>query len=269
MIRVGIIGCGTIGSALAAAVEKKFSRFARISYISDINPAQIAKFRKKIGSSKFRIVSIPELIRKSDFVIETASVSAAAQVIPTVLAHGKDILILSVGGILKINHLQRLLQKSRGHVYIPSGGIAGIDAILASKTGTINSIRITTHKPLSSLQSSPYFLKNRSRLGSIKKPKLVFEGNAAEAIRNFPENVNVAVTLSLAGIGPRKTHVRIFTSPTYHHNMHEIEVQSSFGKVISQVTNIPSRQNPKTSALAIGSAIATLEKIFSRFKIGT
>ncbi|OGW87038.1 MAG: hypothetical protein A3C35_00760 [Omnitrophica bacterium RIFCSPHIGHO2_02_FULL_46_11] len=269
MIQLGIIGCGTIGSALAKAVEKKFSRIARLAYVSDINPVQIEKFRKKIAASKFRAVPVSHLIQKSDFIIETASLCAAEQVIPKVLKSGKDILVLSVGGILNIKHLQSLIRKSRGHIYIPSGGIAGIDAVLASKTGTINSVRITTRKPLSSLQNSPYFLRNRSRLGAIRKPKLVFEGNAAEAIRNFPENVNVAVTLSLAGIGPERTRVRIFTSPTYRYNMHEIEIKSSFGQIVTHVTNIPARENPKTSALAIGSAVATLEKIFSRFKIGT
>jgi len=290
MIQIGIIGCGTIGSALARAIQKRFSKFARLAYVSDINPNQIQKLRKKIKSPRFQAVSLSELIKKSDFVIESASVNASCKVIPKVLKAGKDILTLSVGGILKIKNLEHLLTKSRGHIYIPSGGVAGIDAVLAAKTGQIHSVRITTRKPLRSLaaktgqihsvrittrkplrslQSAPYFSKKGFRPERIKKPTLIFKGNAYDAIRNFPENVNVAVTLSLAGIGSRKTHVRIFTSPTYHYNMHEIEIKGSFGRILSQVTNLPSRENPKTSALAIGSAIATLEKIFKKIKIGT
>ena len=189
--------------------------------------------------------------------------------VPKVLACGKDVLALSVGGILEIKNLNRLLARSRGRVYIPSGGVAGIDAVLAAKTGQIHSVRITTRKPLRSLRSAPYFSKNGFRPEQIKKPTLIFKGNAYEAIRNFPENVNVAATLSLAGIGPKRTHVQIFTSPTYRYNVHEIEINGSFGRIISQVTNLPSQENPKTSALAIGSAIATLEKIFDHIKIGT
>ena len=268
MIQIGIIGCGTIGSALARAIQKRFRKLARLTYVSDINPVQIQKLRKKV-KAKFHSVSVSELIRKSDFVIETASVQASSEIIPKVLSIGKSILVLSVGGILAIPNLESLLRNTRGCVYIPSGGIAGIDAVLAAKTGRIRSVQITTRKPLRSFRNAPYFSKNGVRFKTIKKPTLIFEGNAREAIRYFPENVNVAVTLSLAGIGPRKTRVRIFTSPTYHYNMHEIEIKGSFGRIVSQVTNLPSRENPKTSALAIGSAIATLEKFFKNFKIGT
>ena len=269
MIQVGIIGCGNIGSALARAIQKRFSKFARLAYVADVNPKQIQKLHKKIKSSRFRAVSINQLVKKSDFIIETASVGASREVIPKVLKAGKDILVLSVGGILHISNLGRLVANSRGHIYIPSGGIGGIDAVLAARTGKIHSVRITTTKPLRSLQSAPYFLRNGFRLKKIKKPTLIFQGNALQAIRNFPENVNVAATLSLAGIGPLKTHVQIFASPTSRYNKHEIEVEGSFGRMRTQVTNLPSRENPKTSALAIGSAIATLEKIFKTVKIGT
>ena len=268
MIQIGIIGCGTIGSALAIAIQKKFSKFARLAYVSDINPVQVRKLRTKIKAS-FHSVSISELIQRSDFIVETASIRASSEAIPKVLKAGKSILVLSAGGVLEVPHLESILRKSRGRVYIPSGGVAGIDAVLAAKTGRIHSVQITTRKPLRSLKNAPYFSKNGARFKTIKKPTLIFEGNAQQAIHYFPENVNVAVTLSLAGIGPQRTRVRIFTSPTYRYNMHEIEIKGSFGRMVSQVTNLPSRENPKTSALAIGSAVATLEKIFKNLKIGT
>ena len=269
MVKVGIIGCGTIGSALAQAIEKKFRNIARLAFVSDINPAQIEKLRRKLLRPRFRVISIPELIRTSDLVIETASVGAAAQAVPIALRQAKDILTLSVGGLVKIPNLRQLLSKAKGNLYLASGAIAGIDAVLGTKTGQIQSVRITTRKPLKSLRNAPYFEKRKHLLKKIKKPTLIFQGNATQAIRNFPENVNVAVTLSLAGIGPQRTRVRIFASPNYRYNMHEIEIKSRFGRIVTQVINLPSRENPKTSALAIGSAIATLEKIFNRLKVGT
>ena len=269
MIKVGIIGCGTIGSALAQAIEKKFRNIARLAFVSDINPAQIEKLRRKLLRPRFRVISIPELIRTSDLVIETPSVDARAQAVPLALRQAKDILSLSVGGLVKIPNLRQLLSKAKGHLYLASGAIAGIDAVLGTKTGQIQSVRITTRKPLKSLRNAPYFEKRKHLLKKIKKPTLIFQGNATQAIHNFPENVNVAVTLSLAGIGPQRTRVRIFASPNYRYNMHEIEIKSRFGRIVTQVINLPSRENPKTSALAIGSAIATLEKIFNRLKVGT
>lgn len=269
MIRIGIIGCGTIGSALTKFIVRRFRPFARLAYVSDINPAQIEELRHKIKAARFRAVSVDDLIGKSDFVIETASVAAAQQAIPKALRRGKDILVLSVGGILKIRNLTALLKKSPSKIYLPSGGIAGVDAVLAAKLGKIRSVRLTTRKPLRSLRGAPYFSRKGFRVGRVKKPTLIFEGTADEAIRDFPENVNVAVTLSLAGIGTKKTRVRVFASPTYRYNTHEIEIEGSFGRIYSQVKNVPSRDNPKTSALAIGSAVATLEKVFGQVKIGT
>lgn len=268
MIKVGIIGCGTIGSALARAIGKRFKKVARLAFVSDINPDQIKKLRRHVHSY-FRTASIPELIQKSDLVIETASVGAAAQAVPLALRLGKDILTLSVGGLIRIPNLNRLLSRAKANLHLASGAIAGIDAVLGTRTGQIQSVRITTRKPLKSLRRAPYFEKRQSLLKKIKKPTLIFQGSAAQAIRNFPENVNVAVTLSLAGMGPQRTRVRIFTSPTYRYNMHEIEIKSRFGRITTRVVNLPSRENPKTSALAIGSAVATLEKIFNRLKVGT
>ena len=269
MIQIGILGCGTIGSALAKAVLKKFSNKACLKYVSDRHSEQILKLRKQLKPALFEAVSMPELVRKSDFIIEAASVKASEQIVPLVLAAGKEILVLSVGGILGIQNIFALLKHSKGRIYIPSGGIAGIDAVLGSRNGGIKSVQITTRKPLKSLKTAPFFIKKGFKVEKIKKTKLIFKGNALKAIENFPENVNVAATLSLAGIGPRKTRVRIFTSPTYRYNMHEIEIHSGYGRMVTQVTNLPSKENPKTSALAIGSAVALLEKIFSPIKIGT
>ena len=118
-------------------------------------------------------------------------------------------------------------------------------------------------------REAPYFVNQHFKIQKIKKPTLIFSGTVKQAIQYFPQNINVAATLSLAGIGPEKTKVQIYTSPSYQFNQHEIQIESHYGKVECRVTNVPSRQNPKTSSLAIGSALATLAKILSPVKIGT
>jgi len=75
--------------------------------------------------------------------------------------------------------------------------------------------------------------------------------------------------LSQAGIGAQKTRVKIFTSPKYKSNIHEIQVEGDFGKLVTRTENVPSPANPKTSFLAPLSAIATLKNILDVVKIGT
>ncbi|MEM2518268.1 MAG: aspartate dehydrogenase domain-containing protein, partial [Candidatus Bathyarchaeia archaeon] len=84
----------------------------------------------------------------------------------------------------------------------------------------------------------------------------------------FPANVNVAATLSLAGIGAEKTVVRVVADPTISRNIHEIEVKGDFGELRVHVENVPSAENPKTSFLAALSAIATLKRLTEPIVVG-
>jgi aspartate dehydrogenase len=267
--KIGIIGCGAIGTAVAKAINRKFSRRARLAYVSDIDSSRARRLRSMLRSDRPRAVSNLELIAKSDLVVEAASAEAALEAVPIAVRRGKQILVLSVGGLLRIKNLPHLLARSTGYVHVPSGAVSGIDAVLAAKKYHISKLRITTRKPLRSLIRSPFFSRKPPSGRRIRKPTLIFQGNALEAIKQFPENVNVAATLSLAGIGPRRTRVRVYASPTYRNNTHEVEFEGRFGRVTSRMANLPSRANGKTSKLAIGSAIATIEKIFAQMKIGT
>src|SRR3989338_3090720 len=151
MIKIGLIGCGAIGSQLARVIEQKFRDVARLVYVSDLDREKIRKLAKKIRSGKFHAISTLELIHKSNFIIEAASQEAARAYVPQALKYHKDILVLSVGGLLQIPNLSRLLRKSKSRVYVPSGAIAGVDAVVAAKTLGIKKVQITTRKPLASL----------------------------------------------------------------------------------------------------------------------
>ncbi len=91
---------------------------------------------------------------------------------------------MSVGGLIDYDLDQ--VERSKTRVYIPSGAIAGVDAIKAAAEGSISAIEITTTKHPKSLG-----VENTRR-------EIIFEVSAADAIEKFPKNVNVAVTLKLA-----------------------------------------------------------------------
>ena len=90
-----------------------------------------------------------------------------------------------------------------------------------------------------------------------------------EAVEAFPKNINVAATLSFAGIGPEKTRVRIITSPDFVTNSHEITVKGKFGEMVCRTDNLPAPENPRTSFIAPLSAIASLKNIVEKIRIGT
>ena len=106
-------------------------------------------------------------------------------------------------------------------------------------------------------------------MDAIKAETVVFEGNALDAVKAFPQNINVAATLSMAGVGPELTHVRIVADPFITNNIHEILVEGEFGRFRAITENLPSPSNPKTSFLTSLSAIVMLKKIVEPIHIGT
>ncbi len=274
-IKVGIIGCGTIGSNLAIKIQKSKELPAKVCYIADLDKAKARLLKKKISPRKHkysdcRISTIEELIKKSDFVIEAASASISFKVASSCLKNNKDVLVMSIGGLVKgIKTLKNLGKKSKGMLYLPSGALCGIDGILAASGSSIRSVSLTTRKPIAGLRGAPYFSHKKLDIDKIKKETVVFCGNAEEAIKYFPKNVNVAALLSLASLGIKRTKVKIVTSPHYTRNMHQVIAEGSFGRIQTITENVPSPTNPKTSYLAILAAEALLKKIFNRIKIGT
>jgi aspartate dehydrogenase len=268
MIKVGICGCGTIGSYLARTILKKYPKSIRLVGINDINITSMTALRRCLKKN-IKIYDLEQLIKKIDLIIEAAHADIVPELCELAIKHKKQIMLMSVGGLLRKKGILKKIEKNKINLYIPSGAVAGLDALKAAKFGKIRSVKLTTRKPVAGLIGAKY-LKNRNiDLKSIKKDKVVFEGTASKAVANFPKNINVAAILSLAGIGAAKTRVCIIASPKIKRNTHTIAIDGDFGTILSCTENVPSKLNPKTSQMAILSALATLDGILNKTKIGT
>lgn len=181
----------------------------------------------------------------------------------------KDILIMSVGGVLGNEKLLDAAAKKGIRVIMPSGAISGIDALKAAKKTGIESVTITTRKPPKSLSNIKYLTDKGVDVSAVSGETVLFEGNVTDAVKAFPKNINVSALLALAGIGPEKTKVKIVTSPEYTRNVHEIEIRGSAGTVLTRTENVPSEKNPGTSYLAVLSAKSALDQYFSTVQIGS
>jgi aspartate dehydrogenase len=267
-IKVGIIGCGAMGSEIAKACEGRLSVSLELVAICDSDEKK-TQFLNGELKNKVRALTIDELIRESDLVVEAASAAISGDVAEKCVRAGKECLIMSVGGLLSKIDILKQANEKKVRVHIPSGALCGIDGLKSASGGRVDSVTLTTRKPPKGLVGAPYLKDNGIDVLAVKTETVIFEGSAAEAVKGFPANVNVSAVLSLAGIGAQKTRVRIVTSPDYTKNTHEVEVTGDFGKITTKTENMPSKNNPKTSALAIYSAIATLEGIVKSVRVGT
>ncbi|VVB68589.1 putative L-aspartate dehydrogenase [uncultured archaeon] len=164
--------------------------------------------------------------------------------------------------------MKTLAEEHGSRIYIPSGAISGLDGLKSASIGTIRKVTLTTTKNPKGLEGAPYIRENKVDLEALKEPAVIFEGSAAEAVKAFPANVNVAATLCLAA-REGKVRVKIIADPNINVNRHEIMAEGDFGQIFTRVENVPSPKNPKTSYLAALSAIATLRSIVEPLKIGT
>lgn len=269
MIKVGIIGCGTIGKELALACQTRFREEVTLEAVADSDAAAARKLQSRL-KPKPKVLSVDELIKSCDLVVEAASKHVSHEIAKKALSQGKDVMVMSVGGLIgKEREVFNLARTHRCCLYIPSGGIVGIDGLKAAKIGKIYRVLLTTRKPPQGFEDAPYVIRHKINLKNLKQEKVLFEGSATEAVKGFPKNINVSAALSLAGIGAKKTKVRIIATPHMLVNVHEVYVQGDCGSFYTRAENFPSEQNPKTSRLAILSAVATLERILRNVKIGT
>lgn len=267
-LRIGIVGCGAIGTELARSIQTRFFDQASLEALCDIKPEQAKKLADQLKYIP-QILPLKELVEKVDLVIEAASLETVPQVLNLAIEKGRDVMVMSVGGLLGREDYFEQAKKKGVHIYVPSGAVGGMDAIKAAHLGDIKRVLLVTTKPPSSYEGAPYVASRKINLNSIEEDTVLFEGPADEAVKGFPRNINVSAILSLCGIGSKKTQVRVVASPSSKWNSHEITVEGTFGKFTARADNYPLPSNPKTSALSPLSAIAMLKGILSNIKIGT
>jgi aspartate dehydrogenase len=274
--KVGIIGYGSIGKEIIAAAKREEIPNAKIVALFDKEPQVISSAGQDNAElhlfSDFNKFYESPVYSSLDIIIECASKDAVREFSKRIIKSKKDLLVLSVGGFSDqkfLSELQDLSIFNNAKIWIPTGAIAGLDSIRSVRK-YLDSLTITTTKHPKSFAGAPYFKNSKIKLDDISKETVLFEGSAITAIELFPANVNVAVSIALAGIGLENTRVKIIADPMISVNKHEILCKGSFGEIHVIVQNIPSPTNPKTSYLASLSAIECLRGLCNEnFRIGT
>jgi len=270
ILKIGIVGCGAIGSSLAQSIVSDFSNKALLESLYDIDIEKAYKLANKFKRQRLVTLTLDDLINKVDLAIEAAKAEFSYDIAKRAISAGCDIMIMSSGGIIEhYKELQILAHEKNVRMFVPSGAICGIDGLKAAAFGKINKVTLTTKKPPHAFLGIPYVLKRKVNLQNMSEDTVIFEGNAYTATRLFPQNINVAATLSMAGIGPEKTTVRIVASPNITRNSHEIQIESEAGTITTRTENLVHPDNPKTSYLAVLSAVATLKQILEPVRFGT
>jgi aspartate dehydrogenase len=266
-MKLGIAGLGAIGRVLARKITAGAVPNVSLAGACTRDRIKAQAFLDDIGCSA-PLLDIGELARVSDAVVECAPAAVFSEIAVPVLSAGKRFIALSAGQLLRHPELVALAREHGGQIIVPTGALIGFDAVSAAAEGDIQSVTMITRKPVNGLMGAPYLVRNGIDISDLAAPLCVFRGSAREAAAGFPENVNVAAALSLAGIGPDRTTIEIWADPNVKRNMHRVVVEADSARFEMAIENVPS-ENPKTGRITALSVVAALRKMVSPLRVGT
>lgn len=242
MKSIGLLGCGNVATLIAKAGIP-----LECPAVYDQIPTRSERLASQLRS--YACQDFDEFIQQSfDTVVELASIDAVHQFGPQILEADKDLIALSVGAFADKGFKDQMLaiaQRQGRTIRIPSGAIFGLDNLKIGRIGAIDHIRLRTTKP-------PEAFKLK-----LTESTCLFDGDAAECIKAYPKNVNVAAAISLAA--NKAVQLELWADPQATRNRHEVLVEGPFGQATIEVINEPSPDNPATSQLAAFSVLALLQ----------
>lgn len=251
-IKIGIAGMGAMGRAVARALLSGGVPGYVLAAASDLTPA---------SGFDIPFVDFNELAVRCELIVECLPASAVPALMQAAVDKKRDVVLISSAALLLFPEILDQKPTNSGRIIVPSGAIAGLDGVQALAQSGIISSRIASTKKPAGYAGAPFIQKQSIDLSLIKKRTNLFTGNALEAARAFPANVNVAASLSLCGAGPVQTQVEIWADPEATGNTHEIWAEGKNSKIYTKVENMPDPENPKTSMLAAQSILSVLKKL--------
>lgn len=253
-MKVGIIGCGAIANIITGSIVPENNNIELAYFFDkDIERAEnLASLANGVA-----VLDFEDMLSDVDLVLECASPSSVKHLAPIVLKQGIDMIIMSIGAFMDNEFYSEVLniaKENNAKIHLPSGAVVGLDGIKAVAKFGLKEISLVTRKSPKSLGKD------------INTEEVLFEGKASEAVKEFPLNINVAATISLAC--NRDIDVKIIVDPKVDRNVHEITAKGDFGEFKTTTMNFPCSTNPKTSMLAALSAIRLLKSFNETISVG-
>src|SRR5262247_2146281 len=142
---VGIVGLGAIGRQLCRALDEGIPGL-RLTGATARDRAKATDFLKSL-SSPAPFLSLDELIAASGLIVEASTQQHLQEIAPKTLRAGRDLVVLSCGGLLGRQDWVALAEANGARIRVPSGAIAGLDGVKGAAIGGIRSVTMESRKP--------------------------------------------------------------------------------------------------------------------------
>jgi aspartate dehydrogenase len=256
--RIVLIGYGAIAAELAEALLAR-------GHAVDVLLKPGSASRQRVPKTLGLVPDVAALAAEGpDLVIEAAGHEAVRQVVPACLEAGLPVLISSIGALHDDSLNERLVGLAREHggrLLLPSGALGALDYVRAVRHAGALSLRYQSRKPPAAWAAELRALGHDP--AALAEPVTLFAGTARQAAALYPQNLNVAAALALAGPGFEATGVEVICDPEAGGNTHVVLADSELGTMRLSIVNKPSPTNPKTSWIVGRSLLAAVDQYFS------
>ncbi len=267
-LRVGLAGFGSVGQEVGRRLASGAIPDMRLTAVSAQDLSRATENARKLTPRPL-VVPLEALPMHADIIVECATAEAFPQIARTVLRSGKTLIAVSVGGLPDCPDAEELARKYGGRLHVASGALPGLDIVRGLKEGGIRRIKLTSQIRSQSLATEPYIQQQGFDFTTPPaKPVRVFLGTAREAAAAFPRHFNVAITLSLGGIGFDDTEVEVIADASIPGPVHHVEVEGEDAD-LTLISRNRASSNPRTARLVAPSIVAALRSYVAPIRVGT
>ena len=169
--------------------------------------------------------TIEELLAlKPDYLVEAASPAAMKELAVPALKNGTSIVTLSIGALADDLFYREVAETAKANgtrVYLASGATGGFDILRTAALMGNATARFFNEKGPNALKGTAVYDESLQT-----EQRVVFSGNAVEAIQLFPTKVNVTVAASRASVGPANMEVTMQSTPGFTGDTQRVEIRN-------------------------------------------
>ena len=228
MKKLVIVGCGRLAGIVSDAVIKGLLPEYNLVgvYSRTVAKAEsIVEKMQKYGKNCMACTTLEDLLAlKPDYLVEAASPAAMRELAIPALMNGTSIVTLSIGALADETFHQEVMDVAKTYgtrVYIVSGATGGFDILRTASLMGNASAKFFNEKGPNALKGTAVYDETLQ-----SEQRVVFSGNATEAIKLFPTKVNVAVAASLASIGPENMQMSMQSTPGFVGDTQRVEIKN-------------------------------------------
>lgn len=258
MKKLVIVGCGYLAEVVVnAVIFGLLPEYELVGVYSRTasKAARIVNKMKQHDKTCIACSGLDELLAlKPDYLVETASPAGMKEISLPTLKNGTSIVTISIGAFADTAFYEEVKETGKKHgtrVYIASGATGGFDVLRTAALMGNAQARFFNEKSPLALRWSPVFDPSL-----LTEKRVVFAGNARQAINTFPTGLNVAVAASLASVGPEEMQVTMQSSPGFVGDTQRVEIKNDQVHAVVDVYSA-------TSEIAGWSIVSTLQNIVS------